>query len=166
MDNRDEISWESCVDEKLLDQRAALRREVAGLAHHGISCGNGRNDLAERYRERVVPRRNDGDDTERLESQIAAFGFRGNAVMWNPLSAKSAGGIPGPVFRRIESDENIRKESFDARLARFAHNGVRQFIARSHNAFAKPAQFCASIADRKLRPCALGDSRAGNDLRQ
>src|SRR5712664_2808788 len=127
MDNRDEISWESCVDEKLLDQRAALRREVAGLAHHGISCGNGRNDLAERYRERVVPRRNDGDDTERVVSQIAAFSFRSGAVMRNPPRAQSVRGVPGPIFRRIKSNENIRKESFDARLARFAHNGVSQF---------------------------------------
>src|SRR6202171_143288 len=138
LDNRDEISWEPCVDEKFLDQRPALRREVADLTHNGISRGNGRNDLAERDRERVVPRRNDGDDAERVVSQIAAFGFRSNAVMWNPLSAKSAGGVPGPVFRRIKSNENIRKEGLHARLARFAHNGVRQFVARGHNSFAKP----------------------------
>ena len=80
--------------------------------------------------------------------------------------AKSAGGVPGPVFRRIEGNENIRKEGFYARFAGFTHNGVRQFISRGHDAFAKTAQLRAAIADRELRPCALGNSGMGNDPRQ
>ena len=147
------------VDEKFLDQRSALRREVAGLRNHGIPRGDGRDDLAERDCQRVVPRRNDGNDTERLVGQIATFGFRGGAVMRNPTRAKSAPDIPGPVFRGIESNENIRKEGFHARLAGFAHNRVSQFNARGHDSFAEAAQLLAAIADRKLRPYILGRSR-------
>src|SRR6266699_2010105 len=47
--DRDEILRKRCVDEKFFDQRAALRREVAGLADDRIPGDDGWNDLAERY---------------------------------------------------------------------------------------------------------------------
>src|SRR5260370_28607813 len=108
LNNLDEVFRKAGVDEKFFDQRAALRREVAGLAHHGISCADRRNDLAERDRERVVPRGNDGDDTERIVNQIAPLSFRGSAVMRDAPRAKSTRRIPRPIFRRIERHKDIR----------------------------------------------------------
>src|SRR6267378_5531469 len=74
--------------------------------------------------------------------------------------------IAGPVFRRIEGYENIRKESFHSWLPGFTHHGVSQFIARGHDPFTKPAQFRASLADGQLGPFALRVSCAENDVLQ
>ena len=88
LDDSDKVFGKAGVDEEFFDQRATLRGEVARLAHRGISGRDRGNDFAERDGQRIVPRRDDGDDTKRIVSQIATLGFRGRAVMWNSLCAQ------------------------------------------------------------------------------
>ena len=89
----DEIFRKAGVEEKPLDQCPALRREIARLTHDDVPRSHRRNDLAERNREWVIPRRNNRDDAERLIDQIAALGFRRRAVMRDALGSKGRGGI-------------------------------------------------------------------------
>ena len=150
--DRDEILRKRCVDEKFLDQRAALRREVTGLADDRIPGDDGWNDLADRYGERIVPRRNDSNDPERIARQVAALCLRSGAVMGHALRPKSVRGVFGPVFSRIESHENVGEEGLDARLAGLADDSIGKIISCSHDAFPETAQFRTSLADRKLCP--------------
>src|SRR5258708_35121819 len=166
LDNFDEVSREPCVDKKFFNQHTALRREVACFAHYGVSRGDRRNDLAQRDGQRIVPRRNDSDDAERVVSKVTTLGLCSSAVMRDAPRAESFHSIAGPILRRIESNKNIREECFHARLAGFAHNSLRQPVTRSHYPVAKHAQPCASFPNRQLCPSALDNARAGNNLRQ
>ncbi len=84
--------------------------------------------MAERDRQWIVPRRNDGDDSERVIHQIAALGFRSGAVVRNALGAKGARSIVRPVFRRIQCNEYVSEKGFHARLAGFPHHSISQFV--------------------------------------
>src|SRR6266850_629032 len=162
----DEIFRKPGVEEELLDQRPALRREIARLTDDRVSRSHRRNDLAERNRERVIPRRNNRDDAERLIDQIAALGFRRRAVMRDALGSKRRGGILRPVFCRIQRDKKVGEKRFHSRLAGFKNHSVGQLVARSHDAFAKSSQLRAAVRYRNLHPLALGSARVRNDFRQ
>src|SRR3989442_3916089 len=150
--DRDEILRKRCVDEKFLDQRATLRREVAVLADDGIPGDDGWNDLADRYGERIVPRRNDSNDPKKIARQVTALRLRSGAVMRHALCPKSVRGVFGPVFSGIESHENVGEEGLDARLAGLADDSIGKIISCRHDAFPETAQFRTSLADGKLCP--------------
>src|SRR5258708_1812873 len=116
----DDILGKSGIDEKSLDQRATLRREVAVLAQTRIARRYCRYDLTHRNRQRIIPRRNDSNDPKRIARQVAALRLRSGAVMRHALCPKSVRGGFGPVFSGIESHENVGEQGLDARLAGLA----------------------------------------------
>ena len=74
--------------DELGDQRRGPRRELGGLHQHAIAGGERAGRRHDRELERVVPRRDDADDTERLRQDFAAPGQqrerRGNAPRSHP----------------------------------------------------------------------------------
>src|SRR6266704_1032438 len=77
----DDILGKSGIDEKSLDQRATLRREVAVLAQNRIARRYCRYDLTHRNRQRIIPRANDPQHTPWLVAQRPGFGSCRSTVM-------------------------------------------------------------------------------------
>src|SRR5882762_5740835 len=106
-----------------------MRSEIAGLANHGVSRRDSGNDLAQGNRERVIPGTDDADHSERLVGQAARFSFGSEAVMRDALWLQHALAIFRKVRGGIDSHENIREQSFDARLARFGDDGGSKLVS-------------------------------------
>ena len=61
---------QSARDERFREPVAAQRRVGGGLEHHRVAADKGRRDLARGDRDGEVPRRDDGDDAERLAHRV------------------------------------------------------------------------------------------------
>src|SRR5258708_23709341 len=74
------------------------------------------------------------------------------------------------VFREISGGvhgyENVREQSFDARVSRFGDDGIGQRVARRHEAIAQIARPRAALAYRNASPKELRRTRSSDDLRE
>src|SRR5712671_7018463 len=143
-----------------------MRSEIAGFANHSIARDDGGNDLAQGSRERVIPGADDADHSERLVGQAARFSFGSEAVMRDALGLQHALAIFRKVRGGIDSHENIREQSFDARLARFRNDGVSELVSARHDAVTEVAKPLATCADRKRHPSGLRSTRSRDEVWQ
>ncbi len=120
----DEIGRKAGVEEELLDEGAALGSEVGGLAEDGVAGSDGSGDLGDGDGEGIVPGRDDGEDAEGFVDEEAGLGAGGSGVVRDFFGAEERFGVSGEIGGGIEGDEDVGEESFNARLAGFADDGV------------------------------------------
>src|SRR5216683_5897359 len=98
----DDILGKSGIDEKSLDERATLRREVAVLAQNRIARRYCRYDLTHRNRQRIIPRANDPQHTPWLVAQRPGFGSCRSTVMRDRRRPQQFAALLCEVLRRIQ----------------------------------------------------------------
>ncbi len=111
-----------------MNQRAALRGEVAGLADDRVARGDGGNNLAERNRQWIVPGTDDGDYAERFVDDFAGFGFRGQSMVRDAFIAQQRRRLLGVIGGGVQRDENVGEECFDAGLTGFENYSVGEAV--------------------------------------
>ena len=123
-DHRDFVLGEGLGDQRS-QQLAGRRRDLRRLDHRAIAGGERRRERHQRERERVVPRRDDADDAERLRLDVRAAQAhrqrdapsRADVVMVL-RHVPQAPGAP-PAFRRASTAPRFRRRC--SRVELFGH---------------------------------------------
>ena len=138
--------------EQFTDERAGPRGQFGRLQDYRITGGESRDDLGHRNRERVVPRRNDGDNAERVEFEPAGFGLHGEIVVRNFFGPQPLRGAFGDEVGGVERQQNFGEDGFDAGLAGFAGDDVGDFVAIFEDGVAKIFQHGGAGRERPGGP--------------
>ena len=123
-------------------------------------------DLAERDRQRIVPRSDDADDAVGLEAEPAGLGLDRKIVMRDALVGKQLRSVARVVFCGLERNEDVGEERLDVRLAGFVGYRSGQIEAARVEDFAEPPDGGAARRERLGRPKGLGTPRASQNLRE
>ena len=100
-----------------------------GLSTTALPATTAGMTLPERNGQRIVPRRDDGDDAERLMRQASRFRFRGKVLVCDCFVSEQARRFAGVILGGFKRDEDVGEERLGEGFAGLAGDQLRQFVA-------------------------------------
>ena len=131
--------------DQFADQRASGGREFRGLQQHGVSGDERGNQFRHRNREGKIPGRNNCDDAMRLEFEPTGFRLQRDVVVRDAFGAQPSRRLAREEVGGVECEKHFGEDGFDARLAGFASDDVRDLVAAFEDCVAKLAKHCAAF---------------------
>ena len=132
-----------------------------GLGHHRVAGQERRDAVAERHRERVVPRRDDADDTLRHAVDLGTGEHREHAADAPGVEVLVGG---AGVVARGEREVGDLEVGVLAGLARLPHDEVDELLLPVEEQVVQPQERRRPVVDGGGRPRRLRPARAGERL--
>ena len=133
------------------------RRQRRGLEEHRVAGGQRHDDLAERDRQRKIPRGDHQHDAPRLVVDVArAVPHERDRDL---LRLQDAAGVLGEVHRQVSQRKDLEDQRLVIRLAVLAAQQASDLVRGGQQPVGEGQQHVTALGERPRRPPRLRDPR-------